>query len=115
MHDRSFTTTKPGFEKRCNLESHRKVSVCFSISFLCSAFEQAGNTPWIQYLERERERERERGGDSRTVASCQGALSKCWKREKRGWVLIGGWCGSECHGVFHQQLSTSAHALVSRP
>ena len=34
---------------------------------------------------------------------------------KRGWVLIGGWCGSECHGVFHQQLSVSAHAPVPRP
>ena len=34
---------------------------------------------------------------------------------KRGWVLIGGWCGSECHGVFHQQLSIPAHPLVPRP
>ena len=25
------------------------------------------------------------------------------KERERGWVLIGGWCGSECHGVFHQQ------------
>ena len=38
------------------------------------------------------------------------------KREmKRGWVLIGGWCGSECDGVFHQQLSIPAHPLVPRP
>ena len=29
--------------------------------------------------------------------------------------MIGGWCGSECHGVFHQQLSMSAHAPVSHP
>ena len=34
------------------------------------------------------------------------------KERERGWVLIGGWCGSECHGVFHQQLSMSAHAPV---
>ena len=34
---------------------------------------------------------------------------------KRGWVLIGGWCGSECDGVFHQQLSMSAHPPVPHP
>ena len=55
----------------------------------------------------------ERGGDYRAMASCQGALSDGEKRE-REWGLIGGWCGSECDGVFHQQLSMSAHAPVPR-
>ena len=31
----------------------------------------------------------------------------------QAWVLIGGWCGSEC-GVFHQQLSMLAHAPIPR-
>ena len=42
----------------------------------------------------------------------------CWvrvKREmKRGCVLIDGWRGSECFGVFHQNLSMSAHRPVLR-
>ena len=37
------------------------------------------------------------------------------ERWKRGWVLISGWCGSECDGVFHQQLSMSAHPHITRP
>ena len=57
----------------------------------------------------------ERGGDYRAMASSQGVLSEGEKREKEGGVLIGGWCGSECHGVLHQQLSMSAHAPVPRP
>ena len=47
------------------------------------------------------------------MALCQGVLSE--DEREGGWVLIGGWCGSECHGVFHQQLSVSAHAPVPRP
>ena len=37
------------------------------------------------------------------------------KERERGWVLIGGWCGCECDGVFHQQLSMLAHPPVPRP
>ena len=49
------------------------------------------------------------------MASSQGALSEGEKRdEDGGCVLIGGWCGSECDGVFHQLLSMSAHAPVPR-
>ena len=56
----------------------------------------------------------ERGGDYRAMASSQGILNDGEERE-RGWVLIGGWCGSESDGMFHQQLSMSAHAPIPRP
>ena len=58
---------------------------------------------------------KERGGDYCTIASCQGMLSKGQKREKGWGVLIGGWCESECHGMFHQQLSMSAHPPIPCP
>ena len=34
------------------------------------------------------------------------------KERERGRVLMVGWCGGECDGVFHQQLSMSAHPPV---
>ena len=48
------------------------------------------------------------------MVSSRGVLSEGEKRE-RWWVLIGGWCECECDGVFHQQLSMSAHPPVPRP
>ena len=54
---------------------------------------------------------KEKGGDYRAMASSQGVLSEGWKREK-GRGLTVGWCGGECHGVFLQQLSMSAHPPV---
>ena len=32
--------------------------------------------------------------------------------KKRGWALIGGWCGIECDGMFNQQLSISTHVIM---
>ncbi len=34
------------------------------------------------------------------------------KERERGKILMVGWCGGECDGVFHQQLSMSPHPPV---
>ena len=49
------------------------------------------------------------------MASCPGVLSEGKREIKRELVLIGGWCGSECDGVFHRQLSMSVHPPVPHP
>ena len=55
----------------------------------------------------------EKDGDNCTMVSYLGVLNEGLKtNEERG---VDGWCGSECDGVFHQQLSMSAYPPVPRP